>query len=162
MKNWFIALLASLLFVGTAQAADTGLWHNPARNGEGINLITRDSTLVLFFYTYRDNVTSIPPSVSPAPPFVEPVGQNSTVWYIGQADNFNGESASGVLYGAEAEDYPNASQNEVGEVEEVGTFYLLRDGDGWILEIDYSWNYLVPWFVSLYDVHEFPTALITK
>lgn len=162
MKNWFIATLLSLLFAGTVQAADTGLWFNPARAGEGINIITRDTTLVVFFYSYRDNTYSIPPSVSPAPPFVEPVGQNSSVWYFGQANNYNGESASGVFYGAEAFDYPDAFQNEVGSVEQIGTFYLLRDGDGWILEIEYSWNYLVPWFVSVYDVHEFPLALITK
>jgi len=162
MKNWIFAILASVLFLGTAHAADTGLWYDPERDGEGINVITRNSTLVFFFYTYRDNVHLIPPSVSPDPPSLVPEEPNTPIWYMGQAEDYDGKIANGTLYTGEALDYPNAVETSLASVEEVGTFTLFRDGDGWILEINYSWNYLVPWFVSLYDVHNFPVALITK
>lgn len=161
MKYWF-TVLASLFLLGTAQAADTGVWYNPARNGDGINLITRDSTLVVYYYTYRDDVQVIPPSVSPEPPIVDPIAPNSAVWYLGLAHDYDGESATGILYIGEAFSYPLVSNNAVGEAQEVGRFTILRDGEGWTLEVDYSWNYLVPWYVSLYDTHEFPVALITK
>lgn len=162
MKNWFIATLASIFLIGTAYAADTGVWYNPERNGDGINLITKDATVVLYYYTYRDDVKLIPPSVSPEPPVVDPIAPNTATWYLGLAHDYDGESASGILYIGEAYSYPEVFDNAVGEAAEVGTFTLLRDGEGWTLKVKYSWNYLVPWYVSLYDVHEFPKALITK
>jgi len=162
MKYFVTALLTSLLFFNTARAADTGVWFNPDRNGEGINIITNDDTLVFFFYTYRDSIHSVPPVVSPAPPDVPQVGPNLPVWYIGQADNFDGESAEGILYAAEAFDFPFVVEFELGTVNEVATFELVRDGEGWLLEVKYRWNYLVPWYVSLYNVHSFTAPLITK
>ena len=161
MKKYWYALFATLFLTGAAQA-DTGLWYNPERTGEGINLISQDKTLVVFFYTYRDLVTVIPPVVSPALPVQPSVCPNTTAWYIGQADNFDGETASGVLYGAEGIDYPRTVESYAGLIEEVGTFTLLRDGDGWILEIEESANSLVPWHASLYDSHDFPVPLLTK
>lgn len=162
MKYFITAVLAGLLFFGTAQAADTGLWYDPERSGEGINIITRDKTLVIFFYTYRDTEHPIPPTVSPAPPVVPFVAPNSSVWYYGQAENFDGELATGFLYGAEAFDYPFSVEFDVGAVEKVGIFELVRDGEGWLLEVTYQYNHIVPWHVSLYDVHSFPVPLITK
>jgi hypothetical protein len=162
MKKYWYTLLASLFLFGTAQAADTGVWYNPDRSGEGINLITRNQTLVLFFYTYRDELHAVPPSVSPAPPAIPQEAPNTTTWYIGQAENWDGESATGYLYAAEAFNYPFAVEFDVGATEAVGKFELVKDGEGWLLEVKYHLNYLVPWHVSLYDVHSFPVPLITK
>lgn len=160
MKH-LITLLATLLLFGTVQAADNGLWYNPERNGEGLNLTTRDSTCVLFFYTYVDNSDLVPPSVSPPPPAVKLKHQNSAVWYYGQGADYNGETCTGNFYFAEAFDYPEAIEGEVGHVDIVGTFALVRDGDGWLLDISYKVNFSVPWYVSFYDLHDFPVPLIT-
>jgi len=163
MKSFCMsAVLAGLLAFGTAQADSTGVWHNPDRNGEGISLIDRGETLVVYFYTYRDVSHPIPPTVSSEPPVVEPAQPNTSAWYLGVAEDFDGESASGIFYATEAFNYPDADDGAVASVEEVGRFTLVRDGDGWILEIDYSYNYLIPWHATVYGIHEFPTAIITK
>jgi len=162
MKNLLIILLTSLLLLGTAQAADTGVWFNPERSGDGINLITRDETLVVYFYTYRDNVTILPPSVSPEPPTVDPIAPNSAAWYLGLANDYDGESATGILYVGQAINYPFVTGTVVANAYEVGTFEIVRNGEGWTLDISYSWNYLIPWYVSFYGVHDFPVPLITK
>jgi hypothetical protein len=142
-------------------AADNGLWFNPERDGEGINLITKEDVAVVFFFTYVDQPQPIPPTVSPAPPVVELVNSNSSTWYIGQAGNYDGDSASGKLYAASGLDYPLSVADSVGFTEQVGSFTLVRLDDGWLLDVTWTWNTLVPWYVSLYDLHEFPTPLLT-
>ena len=160
--KYISAILASLFLFSAAYAADTGVWYTPARNGEGINVITRGPTQLVYFYTYRDDtVLNIPPTVSPAPPELEQVGKNLPAWYLGIAQNFDGQSSSGEVYAAEAYNFPFAIDGSVAAGEQVGTFELVRSGEGWILNIEYSLNYIIPGYVSFYGVHEFSTPLVT-
>ena len=155
-------LLTSFLFLLAlpAMAADNGVWFNSERNGEGINLITRDEVALIYFFTYVDNTDTIPPSGSPVPPEVPLINKNSTTWYLAVGFDYNGEQATGDIYVAQARNYPIAIDGALADAEKVGTFTLLRLDDGWLLDVNYAWNYIIPWYVSLYDIHEFPTPFV--
>jgi hypothetical protein len=156
-----LGLLLLLVLGSPAQAADNGLWYNASRSGEGINLITRDNTAVVFFYTYSDVITEVPPVVSPAPPEVDPMPANLPIWFYGQADDYDGDSATGTLYVGEAFEYPASFENEVGVVDAIGTFTLTRQDDGWVMDVSYLVNDSIPWYASIYSTFTFETPLLT-
>ena len=74
MKNLLAAALICLLLMATANA-QTGMFYNPERNGEGI-IVTIDGDVLAFaFFTHFDPnaVNEMPPVVSPPAPSVDPV-----------------------------------------------------------------------------------------
>jgi hypothetical protein len=110
MKAFIISIIISItaLFASTAQAAESGIFYDPTRDGEGVTVFIDESQFVGFFYTYRDEDHGTPPSVSPAPPFVPTCCFNEPNWFVLQADNFDGEVGSGVVYMGEAIEYPGS------------------------------------------------------
>ena len=62
-KNWQLMdymlmaafIMVIMAFTGVAHAQDSGLYYNPERDGEGINLIRNKDTVVFYFYTYEPN-----------------------------------------------------------------------------------------------------------
>lgn len=156
-----ILLILSTFLCSTAFGNSAGVYYNPDRSGEGISVTTSGDTLVLFFYTYRDEVTSIPPSISPAPPDVAPQFDNSSTWYIAQSTNYDGNVATGPIYLSEAASYPDVVSGGLNALEQVGTFTANYDGSGWTLTVDYEVNLVLPWFSSLYYTeYDFSVGLI--
>ena len=66
-------ILALLLALATTVQAQTGMFYNPERDGEGIIVTIVGDTLGFALFTYFDAnaVNEVPPVVSPAPPDVE-------------------------------------------------------------------------------------------
>lgn len=154
MKYFITLCAACLLFVSTALfTAESGIFYNPDRDGEGITFFADGEQAVLFFYTYCDDNYVIPPPVSPAPPPIDELEcANQPVWFVGQASNFDGESASGQLFLSEAVEYPFAVEDRVGLIEVVGNFVLERNGAGWELTVEFVYNPFLPKEASLYAV----------
>ena len=71
----FLNVLFVLLMIGLCRAAvaDTGMFYNPERDGEGIIVTIEKDVLAFAFFTYFDpNAVNVrPPVVSPAPPDVD-------------------------------------------------------------------------------------------
>jgi len=169
MKNYFLIFLVTLLalsFSAPVLADEAWLGYDPFRSGEGITVTASDNTLVFLFYTYTEEVTEIPPEVSPSIPDPEPFAANEPVWYIGSATDYDGDSASGSIYATTAVDYPNSVNGSVSDSEVIGQFLLVRKGNGpdatgWNLIIVWEENLLVPWHLNMYHtVYTFSQKLI--
>lgn len=152
MKHLVLTIILAL-FSSTLFAAEAGVFYNPDRDGEGATVFTDGSSLALFFYTYRDEVVIRPPEVSPSYPLPGPelVCVNEPIWYLLQADDYDGQSASGNAYTGIAFSYPYPVGKNLSDVQQIGTFFLNRDQDGFDLMIDWVENDVVSPYVSLYD-----------
>lgn len=147
-----LVLMASLL-VSPVVANEAGVFYNPTRNGEGATIFVRGKEFIGFIYTYQDGWDELRPVVSPSPGFrVENKCLNCTTWYIAQSVNYDGNIASGELFGSEGIDYPLAYSDVVGATEQVGTFVAIRAGNGWNISVTYTVNPLVDVGASLYSV----------
>ena len=133
MKKFLILLL----LCGSAFA--DGVYHDPARPGEGIVVLERDTQVVFYFFSYADPKGSGAPTVSPPPPPPEvQQKKNSQAWYFGLSDDFDGEVGTGKVYVTKAANgYPARLRRDgsTGSVVEVGTFVIERSGDGYSLDI---------------------------
>jgi hypothetical protein len=152
MKKFLLCILLYAGLINAATADSAGVYFEPARNGEGAAIFTQDDTFAAFIYTYRDNDDSLPPVVGPSPPRVGNRCTNATTWYVAQATNFDGSTASGVIYSGEAIEFPFAFDDSVAAVESVGTFTAAKVGKGWDISITYSENPLVDQTDSLYSL----------
>lgn len=114
----------------------SGSYYNPDRDGEGLIVYVRDSTLVFYFFTYYDRFTSVEPTVSPAPPDpVEISCKNEGVWFIGIAQDWDGQGASGDVLLARALDYPNVDPitNQLQAMIKIGGFTATAQEGGFDL-----------------------------
>jgi hypothetical protein len=134
--KYLITLLLIIGIVGSAQA-ETGFYHNPDRDGEGI-ILTIDKTdrLAFALFTYWDAKHAIPPVVSPAPP-PSPIKPqtNQAIWYVGHGayvDNV----AVGDLYMSVPIDYPNVAGESLDEKIIVGQFLIVAEKDGFDLQVN--------------------------
>lgn len=146
-------ILTMLLFCGTVFAGDSGTYHNPERSGEGIVLQRNGDIVVTYLFTYGQEICGlpIPPIVSPEPEVLpddcQLIGQR---WFFG-VDNIVGNVVSGVLYKT---DGANGANGVVGTETAVGTYTLVRDGDGWLMAVDKFGPELAaddPLFAEIYD-----------
>lgn len=151
MKAFLIGLiLLTSTLISTAAADSAGVFFEPTRNGEGAAVFTEGESFTAFIYTYRDGNNTLPPVVGPAPPRVENRATNSTTWYVAQSVNFDGSTATGEIYSAEAIDYPFSFDDTVGAIEQVGEFTASKTGQGWDISVTYTVNALVDVSDSLY------------
>jgi hypothetical protein len=134
-KMKYLITILLLIFSLTAWAGDSGLYHNPDRNGEGILLQRNGDTVVTFLFTYGAEICGlpIPPIPSPEPPVLpddcQPIGQR---WFLGVND-IVGNVVSGILF---ATNGAPGSDPVVGEEIAVGTYTMVRDGAGWLLAVN--------------------------
>lgn len=138
MKTFFL-VIALLCFSLSAVAADSGLYYNTSRSGEGLSL-HRDGDLVAgFFFTYggdcEEVVVPITPYVSPAVILSDPL--NGQRWFMISGDLLVDDTyAVGLLYQTGGVNYPlGLSPNGVGAAVVVGEYLLERSGDGWSLTV---------------------------
>ena len=143
MKRFYILLLALLIGGGTSNllAGDSGAYDNPARNGEGIVLVRRDNIMVVYLFTYGEEVCGLPIPAVPSPEpegwpegyDCQPIGQR---WFIG-ADGMDSENVvSGLLYITDGFHYPTGQNGVVGTETAVGVYTLVRADGGWLLAVD--------------------------
>lgn len=132
MKAFLIVVL--MAFSLAAWAGDSGLYFNPDRNGEGISLQRNGDTVVTYFYTYGAETCPDPdlPTVSPVPDEIV-CGHDGQRWFLA-VDDIVGNVVSGLLYITEGQNYPGSGT--VGDETPVGTYTLVRDGDGWAMAVN--------------------------
>jgi hypothetical protein len=133
------ALLLTLLMVAGSVMADSGLYYDPGRNGEGLSLHTNGDTVVGFLFTYggEDSEVSmpIPPYVSPQFPLEEPL--NGQRWFLLSPGTLVGDCADGELYIGGGVNYPvPLVPNGIGDVRLVALYTLCKLGDGWQLLVE--------------------------
>jgi len=163
-KNLFTFFTTAFLLISAPlMAAESGIFFDPDRNGEGATIFVDDNQAVLFFYTYCDESYDIPPAVSPLPPLVELDCANEPLWFLAQSSNFDGETGDGSIFMGEAINYPNASsESTVAAIDTVGTFTLIRSGDGFEMTVDWVQNPFLPQGVNLYNSTFFFTSPLLK
>lgn len=164
MKVFITSLiLITSLLISTAVADEAGVFYDGDANGEGAAVFTQGTSFTAFIYTYSDGSTELPPVVSPAPPRIPNDCPNCTTWYVAQSTDFDGSTATGEIYSAEAIYYPESFNGEVGAVEQVGDFTATRSGSGWSFSVEYVVNPLVDLTASLYSEDlDFPDPLIIQ
>ena len=148
-----LALALSLIVSCSAFGAEAFLSYNPDRDGEGATIFTDDDKAVIVLYTYTDNSVTYPPTVSPyiPPPYITLQCLNSPTWFLGVSEDWDGTGGSGEFTINRPFQYPAAVDGQVSEPEVIGTFYLLRDNEGFDLFVDWVQNDSLPFTVSLYD-----------
>jgi hypothetical protein len=165
--KFFISILTCFLFLSSTpvMSAESGIFFDPARDGEGVTVFVDHNNFTLFFYTYRDSVYNIPPTVGPkAPtPDVDAICKDEPTWYIAQASNFDGTTATGTVYFGQSFGYPEVVvEGTVADVVAVGTFSATRSGSGWDLIVDWESNDRIPWYAMVYrSVYTFTTPLLS-
>jgi len=141
MKCKLLLLLALVSFNVSAQDwPDSGLWFDPARDGEGLNITVHKGSIVAFVYTYGEYDCNPyePPVVSPSVKGsdCDNFGQR---WFFISGDKMVDGEAQGFLYLTQGVNFPHGIQNPadpfqqiVGEPYAVGIYILRRTkNDGW-------------------------------
>ena len=129
-------LLALLLMLPALSFGQEGIFYNPERDGEGINVFIRNETLSLMFFTYYDAKHDIVPIPSPPPPKPIELCLNESTWYIGLSQDWNGDEAHGDLFVSRPLDYPNVDTfNDLNMIFKVGTFTAKREDEGYSLDV---------------------------
>lgn len=154
MRHVLIGLLA-LLFSLTASAQTylAGVYYNPARDGEGATVFVRDGEFAMFFYSYLDNMSVIPPTVSPyiPPAYVAVECVNTPIWYLLQGSDWDGEAGTGEIYVGVPGNYPASVDGQVATSAKIGTFFVLKDREGFDLTVLYENNGFIPAYMSIYS-----------
>lgn len=136
MKKVIFSLLL-LALAGAAFAQDSGLYYNPARDGEGLSLQRSGDTVVAFLFTYGGEESETPapiaPWLSPQVPLEDPL--NGQRWFFTGAGTLVDNSyAEGILYSTGGVNYPVPLQpNPVAKPVAVGEYVLSRYENGWEL-----------------------------
>jgi hypothetical protein len=162
--KYFITILTCFLFLSATpvMSAESGIFFDPTRDGEGATIFVDDSQFVLFFYTYRDSVYDIPPTVGPPMPPVEVCCENQPTWFIAQGNDFDGDSGTGVVYMGQGVDYPVGAGSLVGETSPIGTFEVVRNGDGFDFVVTWELNELLPQYATVYrTAYSFTDTLLS-
>jgi len=127
----FLLLICSL----SVAAGDSGIYHNPDINGEGILVQRNGDKVVVFLFTHGAEVCGLPIVPLPSPPAPEPqdgcqpLGQR---WFFA-VNEIVGNVLSGILF------ISNGIQNSspvIGDETAVGTYTMVRDGGGWLLAVN--------------------------
>jgi hypothetical protein len=136
----FLPLLL-LLLSGTLFAADSGLYYDAERDGEGILMLRNGDTVVTYMFTYgEDNCPDTDPV--PSPSTVDDDDEcdlNGQRWFFG-VDEYEeiSEEVAGTLYMGVGTNYPVGVQDKfdpfvmnVGQAVPAGEYILRRREDGW-------------------------------
>ena len=156
-----LAALLALLISIPLMASESLVLYNADRDGEGVSVHINDGHLVMLFFTYRDEILFLPPIVSPSYPVAPDLScENNPFWCTLTSHDFDGETATGKVHAAMAHGYPEPVDRRLGNLVEIGTFRLVRAGDGFDLEIDHVTNDLVTPYSYLYSAtHRFRSVL---
>ncbi len=141
----YFKLLLILLFAMVAAApiyaADTGLFYDAERDGEGLLVMRDERLIVTYFFTYGASSCDedYKPDVGPLLPEFYDCGNQGQRWFF-TSDKWNGEDmeATGFIFMASGVDYPkgipdvtNPFVQIVGEAIPVGVYILRPAGDGY-------------------------------
>lgn len=138
-------LVLLMLLMPMMVLAQSGLYFNPDRNGEGITLTTDGDLYVTYFFTYGgyqcDTIRE--PTVSPSLPPEEPCDLNGQRWFFG-ADLYKKDKdlVEGTFYMTTGVDYPEGALSndnpfgvDVGQAIPVGNYALRARGEGYQLRV---------------------------
>ena len=158
MMFWLCLSIAISTAPAQALAGDSGLWFDPTRDGEGLNLNIHDGRVVAFLYTYGEYdcnpvLDNGSPSVGPVAPVVK--GNDCDIfgqrWFFISGDKLTDDEASGFLYLTEGVNFPAGIQDPenpfnqiVGEAFPVGIYILRKSAFG-------GWDLLVLPFGDILD-----------
>lgn len=150
MRNLLLAVL--LILSAPLYAAEAGIYYNPEREGEGATVFVDGDQFVMFFYTYTDDISTRPPTVSPyyPPPYVSNQCINNPIWFLAQGE-IASDGAYGDFYVGVPDSYPLVTDRSLGAIEKVGTFHAVRDGEGFDLTIFHTDNSQMPDYLSMYS-----------
>jgi hypothetical protein len=149
-----LLLIILLAFLSATAFAQSGVFMDKERNGEGITLFNwtnlhQEQVVTFYFYTYD--------------------AQNQQRWFFG-SDMWDGKNSTGILYVTTGLNYPAGTPSDepfeedvviVGTPIEVGTYTLLAGPDGgyllWVEQLedvktvdvkdylyDRAWNFTYP------------------
>ena len=141
MKNILLGL--TILLLSTMAVAESGFYHNPERDGEGVSVVIDGDTLAFAFFTYWDAKHAIPPIVSPPPPVLKPIipCHNCPVWYVGTGVWVDGASI-GDMYMSSPIEYPLAVDGNLDVQFVVGQYLIVATATGYDLIV--NCNSVVP------------------
>lgn len=135
-------LVALILMFVTASAfsegPDSGLYFNPERDGEGINLIRNGDVIVFYFFTYEPASECWNISI-PDGGLVTEENCHEQRWFLSSGDIIEDDKVvEGWLYTAVGLGYPkclvtpdNPFDSICGEAHIVGRYIMSRFNDGW-------------------------------
>lgn len=135
MKYILAALLA--LMTLPAFAMDSGLYFNPERDGEGINLIRNGDKVVFYFYTYQPHERCWNVEV-PEGSLVTDDNCNEQRWFLSAGDKLQEDTIEGWLYIGLGTGYPKCLPNPedpflsvCGDAHIIGRYIMARNQNGW-------------------------------
>jgi hypothetical protein len=117
--------------------SDSGLFYNPERDGEGINLIRNGDHVVFYFYTYEPHETCWNIEI-PEGGLVTEANCNEQRWFLSGGDKIDDGIIEGWLYTGLGTGYPKCLPNPedpfltvCGEAHIVGRYIMARNLTGW-------------------------------
>jgi hypothetical protein len=136
----FILLIAMSV---TAVAQDAGLFFDPDRPGEGVNILKRDNMVSFTFFSYVDRCLH---RSFDDEAFIEDKAYNwcrkQQIWYIsGQHPLVEGQ-ATGPIYTANP--YEEYEEGELADVVDVGIFFLTKTATGYRMVVLQTGDVLDP------------------
>ena len=122
-----VAVLLAVMFTPTVMAADSGLYYDSERVGEGISLHRNGDTVVFYFYTYGHEDCFEVEELE----FEEICDEDGQRWFFA-ADEINpiSEVLTGFMYMTHGLDYPFGGFGKVGFTDVIGAYTLKRNGVG--------------------------------
>jgi len=155
-------LLALLLLFSASVMAESGFFYDPTRDGEGIFVtIDKNHRIAFALFTYWDEDTSTAPKPSPTPPPTELellLTGNAPIWYTGVGVYFE-NAAIGELELSVATNYPEVSDDSLGDTYVVGTFLIVPHKLGFSLTVDCN-NLMPPDTFICTETYTFTDKLI--
>jgi len=137
-----IFVLCALLFGATLQAADSGLYMDETRSGEGITLTRAGDIVQFFFFTYEPSTDCWNFANLPEVTDWNEHSCHEARWFLTGGDELIGDTVTGFLYATVGIDYPlgisdpdDPFASVVGDDFVIGLYILRRQGDGWRLVV---------------------------
>jgi hypothetical protein len=158
-----VKIIALLLTLVPAFAfADTGLFYDPERDGEGFSITENGDSLSFLYFTYgKDPIDERPkpPTVSPpAPPLPRP-NADAPSWFLGanSVSLLDGLWRGELLYFI----YDPELADRIAAPVQVGTFEIMRDVEsgGYVLDIRWIENIYFGPTAPLYETSYFVRRL---